>query len=93
MKLKYPFFLTVPFLLISNTIYAEKQNTQEDLYSGIKKDIGDPDRPFQVKLNEYNAYFSTGEEANADQDDSEEIAIKDPDKTSPYFEVGLRKKY
>jgi len=95
MKIKYLFFFALFFLFSASAVYAQKTGKSLSLYPEVGKGANeDSGNPFEVPINEYNAYISAGDRwTPASQDDSEELAIKNPDKVSPYVEVGLHKKY
>ncbi len=82
------------FLLIPNIVHAEKPDKPDGLYPGIRLKADDSDHSFHIKSSDCNAYLSVDDKWTAmGQEGSEEMAIKDPGKTSPYFEVGVSKKY
>ena len=53
----------------------------------------EPDRPAHARLLGYDIYASLDDKEIETEDGSEETAKKDPDKGSPYLEVGISKSY
>ena len=85
MKLRFLSPLMIANFLVFNIAHAE---------TGAKKGEDGFSGPFRIKLLDYNVYAAIDDkETDTDQNDPDAISIKNPDKTSPYFEVGLSKRY
>ncbi len=94
MKLKCLLPLAILLLLISVAIHAEAQDKPSDSYSVVGEQNADSKNLLEKKFFNSSIYVSVDDQgADTDQDNLRETAIKDLDKESPYFEVGLRKKY